>query len=79
MKFLRIFKRFSRLKIMQNFTTFSKISKQLARNTTYIFSQILTHNNITKISRKLSRTNRKFLGIFKGFLDSKIYKKNHKN
>jgi hypothetical protein len=49
---------------MHNFTNFNKNSKSLARNTTHIFPQVLTHNNITKMSRKLSRTCKNFLGIF---------------
>jgi hypothetical protein len=49
---------------MQNFTNFNKNSEELARNSTYIFLQVLTHNNITKMLRKWPRTYRNFLGIF---------------
>jgi hypothetical protein len=64
MKFSRTFKGFFRLKNVQNFTNFNKNSKQISKKYYIYFPQVLTHKNITKMSRKVSRTYGKFLGIF---------------
>jgi hypothetical protein len=37
---------------------------KLAKKYHIYFPQVLTHKNITKMSRKMSRTYGKFLGIF---------------
>lgn len=52
MKFFRIFKEFLDTKTYKNFTIFNKNSKQLTRKYHTFFNQDLTHDNITKISRK---------------------------
>jgi hypothetical protein len=40
---------------MQNFTNFNKDSKELTRKIPHIFYQDLTHKNITKRLRKISK------------------------
>jgi hypothetical protein len=52
MKIFRIFKEFLDTKTYENFTIFNKNSKQLTRKYHTFFNQDLTHDNITKISRK---------------------------
>ena len=75
MKIFRIFKEFLDTKTYKNFTIFNKNSKQLTRKYHTLFNQELTYGNITKnIKKMIKNTQEFFLGIFKGFLDSKIYK-----
>jgi len=68
MKFSRTFKGFFRLKNIQKFTNFNKNSKQISKKYYIYFPQVLTHKNITKRLRKISKTYGKIYGIFIGIL-----------
>jgi hypothetical protein len=63
MNFFRIFKGFLDSRTCKTSQILTKIVDNY-KKIPHIFPQVLTHHNITKMSRKLSRTCRKFLWDF---------------
>jgi hypothetical protein len=64
MNIFRIFKEFLDTRTYKTSQILTKHNKQLTRKYHIFFNQDLTHNNITKMSKKRLRTHRNFLGVF---------------